>query len=361
MSSKSSVWYSLLAVIAGLLLGAILFIPFNANPLESYRTMFGAAFFTLEGLGTTFTRTTPLIFIGLGTVVAWKSGFFYLGFQGSLYIGAVGATLVALSARSGHLLAGAPAVIVFASSLFVSFLFGGAWALIVAGLKIRFGGNVVLLSLMFNYVAIYFVNYLVTRPLRAVGSLPQTERFPEKAILPRLLGERNDLHLGFIVALVAVGAVLYIMRFTKKGYEFVALGLNERASIYAGINAGRVMLQAAFLSGGLGALAGWSQVLGVQYRLLDGLDQVTGFEGIVTALLGGLNALGVVVASILYGGLANGAQVMQRRTDIPSSVALMIQGIIVLLVLTGPQVQQRVAAWRSRHIARTESTGDIGS
>jgi ABC-type uncharacterized transport system permease subunit len=104
---------------------------------------------------------------------------------------------------------------------------------------------------------------------------------------------------------------------------------------------------AAFVAGGLGALAGWSQVLGVQYRLLDGLDQVTGFEGIVTALLGSLGAVGALVASVLYAGLSTGAQVMQRRSDLPSSVALMIQGIVVLLALTGGSWRRGLRLLRS--------------
>jgi len=147
------------------------------------------------------------------------------------------------------------------------------------------------------------------------------------------------------------------MRFTSIGYRFTSLGLNERASRYAGFNAGRITLTAAFTAGGLGGLAGWSQVLGVQYRLLDGLDQITGFEGIVTALLGGLNAIGAVFAAVLYGGLVYGAQVMQRRIDIPSSVALMIQGIIVLLVLTGPVWGQFLTRWRRPEKSKALSEG----
>lgn len=357
MKSFPRIIYTLVAVVAGLTIGTLLFIPFNVNPIAAYQTMFGEAFLSRQGIGTTLTKATPLIFVGLGTLVAWKSGFYYLGFQGTLYLGATGATLVALGARDGHILAGIPSPLLMVISLLAAFAFGGLWALIVGVLKVSKGGNDVLLSLMFNYVAVYLVNYLVTRPLRAEGSLPQTERFPDRATLPRLLGETNDLHFGFVVALLAAGVVWYVMRFTSIGYQFTSFGLNERASRYAGINAKRVTLVAAFTAGGLGALAGWSQVLGVQYRLLDGLDQVTGFEGIVTALLGGLNAIGAVFAAILYGGLVYGAQVMQRRIDIPSSVASMIQGVIVLLVLTGPIWGHFVARWRRRNKSNGVSEG----
>jgi len=357
MKSIPRIIYTLVAVVTGLAIGTLLFIPFNANPITAYQTMFGEAFLNPQGIGTTLTKATPLIFVGLGTLIAWKSGFYYLGFQGTLYLGATGATLVALGAQDGRMLAGIPSPLLLVISLSAAFIFGGIWALIVGILKVTKGGNEVLLSLMFNYVAIYLVNYLVTRPLRAEGSLPQTERFPDRATLPRLLGETNDLHFGFVVALLAAGVVWYVMRFTSIGYRFTSLGLNERASRYAGFNAGRITLTAAFTAGGLGGLAGWSQVLGVQYRLLDGLDQITGFEGIVTALLGGLNAIGAVFAAVLYGGLVYGAQVMQRRIDIPSSVALMIQGIIVLLVLTGPVWGQFLTRWRRPEKSKALSEG----
>lgn len=353
MNERTRLTPTLVAVLVGLLVGSLLFLPFETSPLEGYRTMFGEAFFGLEGWGTTITRATPLVFVALGTVVSWSAGFYYLGFQGALYLGATGATLVALAAREGHVLGGVPSPVVLTLTVLVAFVFGGVWALMVAGLKVRFGGNEVLLSLMFNYVAIYLVNYLVTRPLRAPGSLPQTERFPDRATLPRLLGATNDLHAGALVALVATGIVWWVMRSSTAGFSIVTLGRNERAARYGGTSPARVTLGAAFAAGGLGALAGWSQVLGVQYRLLDGLDQITGFEGIVTALLGSLGAVGALIASVLYAGLAHGAQVMQRRSDLPSSVALMIQGIIVLLALTGASWQRALSIWRERRGARS--------
>lgn len=335
MRSPSRPLETLVATVVGLLVGALLFIPFNTNPIVAYSTMFREAFLNGEGVGTTLSRSAPLVFVGLGTVVSWKSGFYFLGFQGTLYLGGLGAAIPALAAGENGVLAPWPTSIVHVLIFVSAATFGACWCWIVAKLKVRFGGNEVLLSLMFNYLAIYLISYLVSNPMRAVGSLPQTERFPERTLLPRLIGDLNALHAGVVVAAVMAGFVYWIMRRTKLGYELEALGLNDRAARYSGINAARSTLRAALIAGALGGLAGWSQVMGVQYRLLDGLDQVTGFEGIVAALLGGLGGVGTFVASVLYGGLANGAQVMQRRTDVPSSVALMIQGIIVLLALCG--------------------------
>lgn len=342
-----------LAVVVGLFIGALLFIPFDANPLDAYSTMFREAFLNGEGFGTTLSRSAPLIFVGLGTVVSWKAGFYYLGFQGTLYLGGLGAAIPALACGDSGILASWPTIVVQPIVFLSAALFGAVWCWIVAQLKVHFGGNEVLLSLMFNYLAIYLVGYLVSNPMRANGSLPQTERFPERTLLPRLMGNTNALHAGVIVAAVAAGLVFWMMRTTRLGYELEALGLNERAAAYSGIDARKMTLRASLIAGALGGLAGWSQVMGVQYRLLDGLDQVTGFEGIVTALLGGLGGIGTFVASVLYGGLANGAQVMQRRTDVPSSVALMIQGIIVLLVLCAGY--WRSIAARSRFGARIAS------
>ena len=328
---------ALAAMATGLLLGGLLFIPFDSAPADGYSTLFREGFGTSRGLGDTLVRTAPLIFIGLGTIVTWRAGFFFLGFQGCLLMGATGSALVALAAADGRPLDWAPTAVLIPLTLVAAAVTGGIWSGIVGYLKACHDGNEVLLSLMMNFVAAFVLNYLVSGPIRAEGALPQTERFDESAHLPLLLGPSNNLHLGVIVAVFLVAVVAGIFRSTALGYDLSAIGHNARAAHYGGIDIAKRTIQAAVLGGALAGFAGWSQVLGVQYRLLDGLDTTTGFEGIVAALLGALTPVGTAVSSFLLGGLSVGAQVMQRRSGIPASMAQVIQGLIVLAILaSGP-------------------------
>jgi general nucleoside transport system permease protein len=325
---------TLLSILGALIIGGILFLPFGVNPINAYLVLIEHGFGNLQGFGFTLVKATPLIFIGLGTIIAWKTGFFFLGFQGSLLIGAAMSVWIALLASPGAVLSWFPPILLIPLIFLGSFFAGGIWAGLAGLLRTKFGGSEVLISLMMNYVALFIVQYLVSGPLRAPGGLPQTERIPESAILPFIIvGTRA--HAGILVALAAAVIVWFILRKTPLGYELIVTGLNLRAATFGGININQRLVLAAFIAGGLAGFAGLVEVLGVQYRLLDGISVGTGFVGIVAALLGKLHPLGVVIASTLYAGLEVGADAMQRRSGIPSSVVLIIQSLIVLFILAG--------------------------
>lgn len=352
---------ALAAMATGLLLGGLLFIPFDSAPADGYATLFREGFGTSRGLGDTLVRAAPLIFIGLGTIVTWRAGFFFLGFQGCLLMGATGAALVALAAADGRPLDWAPTAVLIPLTLVAAAVTGGIWSGIVGYLKARHDGNEVLLSLMMNFVAAFLLNYLVSGPMRAAGALPQTERFDESAHLPLLLGSSNNLHFGVIVAVLLVFVIAGVFNLTALGYDLSAMGHNARAAHYGGIDIAERTMQAALLGGALAGLAGWSQVLGVQYRLLDGLDTTTGFEGIVAALLGGLTPIGTAVSSFLLGGLSVGAQVMQRRSGIPASMAQVIQGLIVLAILASGPLRYYKINFRAVFGGGSAGSGDVDS
>ena len=322
----------LLAILAALVIGGFLLLPFGANALQAYQAMGRESFGSLRGIGNTLIVATPLIFIGLGTTLAWRSGFFYLGFEGTLLIGASMAVWVALLTRPGALLGPLPPLVFFPLVFLASFIAGGVWSGIVGLIRARFEGNEVIISLMMNYIAVFLVNYLVSYPLRAPGDLPQTAHIPQATMLPFVIPDTRA-HAGILVALAAALVVWVILRKTPLGFELLVSGMNARAARYGGINVARRLVLASFLAGGVGAWAGLSEVLGVQFRLMDGISQGTGFIGIAAALLGKLHPAGVVLASILYAGMEVGADAMQRRAGLPSSVISTVEALIVLLVL----------------------------
>jgi simple sugar transport system permease protein len=314
-----------IAVLAAMLLTAALFALYGANPLQAYLALFHEPFASLRGFGYTLVRTAPLMLIALGTIVSWRSGFGYLGFEGCFVLGAAATTWLALT-TSFSFWAFLPL------ALLLSFATGAVWAGVVALMRARLGGNEVLISLMANYVALLIVQYLVSGPMRAPGGVPETALLPRATWLPFIL-HGTRAHAGILLAMVAALLVWMVLRTTRLGYELIVSGLSPSAARYGGINVGARLDLAAFCAGGLGSWAGTVEVLGEQHRLMDGISGGVGFTGIIVALLAKLNPLAVIPAAVLYGGMTVGANAMQRRAGIPSSITFILQSLIVLMVL----------------------------
>lgn len=336
---------ALAAVGLALLLCAGLFALRGVSPLEAYASLLQFAFTTERGIGYSIVRATPLVLVALGTIVAWRTGFGYLGFEGCFAVGAIATTAVALSSWAPQPAGGWPFGLFLPLCMAACFTAGAAWAGAVGWLRARFGGSEVLMSLMTNYLALLAVQYVVSGPMRAPGDLPQSARLPTETWLP-LIGETARVHAGVFVALLAALLVWGLLRKTPAGYEMVVAGLNPRTARYGGIAVGRRLLQAAALAGGLGALAGGVQVLGVQHRLMDGMTGGVGFTGIVVALLARLHPLWVLPVALLYGGMGVGADAMQRATGVPTSIVFILQALIVLLVLASPVLLRYRLRWR---------------
>lgn len=323
---------TLLALFAALLITSFLFASYGANPLKAYFALFHEPFATLRGFGYALVRASPLALIALGTIVSWRCGLAYLGFEGCFVIGAAASSWVALLSFSGGPLSALPFFLFLTLAILFSFFAGGVWAGAVGLIRARLGGNEVLISLMSNYVAIFILQYLVSGPLRAPGSLPETRQLPRATWLPFILpGTRA--HAGILLAIVAAALVWVLLKKMPLGYEFIVTGFNPLAARYAGIDVARRLLLSAFFAGGLGALAGTVEVLGSQHRLMDGISGGVGFVGIIVALLARLDPIAVVLTALLYGGMSVGADAMQRRTNIPSSITFILQSLAVLLVL----------------------------
>ncbi len=342
------------AIVAAVSAGGSMFALFGANPVTAYLSLIENAFFDLRGFGYTLVQATPLILVALGAIVAWRSGFMYLGFDGAMIVGSTTATAFALGAAPGLPLDMLPSTIVVALAVLVGAMAGALWSAIVAVLQVRTGGNTVLISLMTNYIAIVLVQFLVSGPMRAVGDQPQTSLIDRAFWLPIII-EGTRTHAGILIALVMAAVIFVLMEKSAVGYELVAAGLNEKAARYGGVDVGRRVVQAGLVAGALAGLAGAITILGVQHRLLDGLSQGAGFIGIVAALLGRLTVPGSVVASLLYSGLTVGADAMQRHTGLPSALVQVVQALIVLFVLAAEIARTHRIALRAPSAAKARA------
>lgn len=322
------VWAGAVAFALGA--GALLLAMGGVNPRTAYVAMFGEAFGTAYGLSETLIKTTPLLFCGLGVMVAIRINFWNIGAEGQLYMGAFAAAALALAplpVDSGWLRLPAMAAAAFAVA--------ALWALIPAVLKLGSRVNEILSSLFLNYVAIAWVGYLVYGPWRdpAAGNFPLAPTIPASAQLPRL----GDLRVnaGLLIALSALLILYVVQERGRLGFAVRVTGDNPIAARTAGFNVGRTTLAIAALSGGLAGLGGLVELAGIQHRLIHGLSPGYGYAGIIVALLGRLHPLGVLASSVFVGGLFSGGEILQITHQVPLAVVFLFQGLLLLAILVG--------------------------
>ncbi len=332
-------------VLVALLIGAVMLLLLGADPVAAYRAMISGAVGSVSGITQSLVKATPLLLVGLGICIAFRASVINIGAEGQIILGAIAATWFPLTFSSW------PGWLLLPSTLIVGFVAGGAWGFIPGILKARLQVNEILSTIMMNAIATQLMYLLIRGPLMdpagvAAGTfLAQSARLPRQVWLPRLVPQ-TLLHSGAILAVVLAFAVYFFLWRTTIGYRIRAVGLNPDASRYAGINVAFNQALAMTLAGGFAGLAGAVEVIGVQHRLLDGITSGYGFTGIVAALLGNLHPLGLIPASILFGGLLVGANEMQRAVQVPSSLITAILGLVVLFV-SGSALWAR--RWEARH------------
>jgi simple sugar transport system permease protein len=316
----------LIAIAAALIVGAGLIIIAGKSPIAAYGALFQEAIANYYGFSNTLTKTTPLLLTSLGVLVALKAGQFNIGGEGQIYMGGLGSALVGLYVK------GLPLVIHLPLALLAGFLLGAIWGLIPGYLKAVRGVNEVITTLLLNYVAQYFISYLVNGPMMAPGApSPFSPKLPESAQLPTILPQ-TQTHAGILIGLLVAGILWVVFARSPLGYQIEAVGQNPIAARYGGMSVeGTIMLVMA-LAGGLAGLAGASEVMGLKYRLFENFSGGYGFDAIAIAFLSRGSIPGVVFTSLFFGALRSGANVMQRSADVPVTIVYAIQGLTVLFI-----------------------------
>lgn len=316
----------LIAIAAALMVGAGLIIIAGKSPIAAYGALFQEALANYYGFGNTLTKTTPLLLTSLGVLVALKAGQFNIGGEGQIYMGGLGSALVGLYVK------GLPLVIHLPMALLAGFLLGAIWGLIPGYLKAVRGVNEVITTLLLNYIAQYFISYLVQGPMIAPGApSPFSPKLPESAQLPTILPQ-TQTHAGILIALIAAGILWVVFARSPLGYQIEAVGQNPTAARYAGMSVERTIMLVLALAGGLAGLAGASEVMGLKYRLFENFSGGYGFDAIAIAFLSRGSIPGVVFTSLFFGALRSGANVMQRSADVPVTIVYAIQGLTVLFI-----------------------------
>lgn len=319
----------LLAVLIGLLAGTVAILIVGGNVFETYGEMWKGAFGSFYFFTNTLARATPIILVGLGVALAFKAGFFNMGAEGQMVLGALASALTALYLPG-------PGWFVTIVSILVGAIVGGIWSLLAGWLDAKFGMNLLITTLLLNYIATLFAGYMAAYPFKDTSgsaALAQTAMIDHSVWLPKIF-QGMGVHTGFIFAVIATVVLYYFMQKTVPGYEIRMLGSNPSFAAYGGVKRVRMMMLSMVVSGALAGIAGAGEVLGTQYRFIDGSLSNANYawSGIMATLLAGSHPLGTAVSAFLLAALQTGFMGVERNTDVPLEVGSVIQAVLTLFV-----------------------------
>ncbi len=325
----ANVTVPLLSVVLGLLVGGIIMLVSGYNPILAYVALFNGIFSNTYVIGETIRQMTPLILSGLAVAFAFRTGLFNIGVEGQLLVGWLASVYVGLQFEGLSPFIHIPLAILAAG------VAGALWAFVPGFLKARYQVHEVITTIMMNYVALHVVNAIIRTYLLVPG-----ERTGEinasaslKSTFLESITDYSRLHYGFIVAIIGAIIMWFLLWKTTTGYELRSVGFNKYASEYAGINVQRNIVLSMVISGAFAGAAGAMEGLGT-YGYMTVMADFTGvgFDGIAVALLGANGALGVILASALFGGLKIGALNMQSVAQVPTQLVEIVIAMIIFFV-----------------------------
>lgn len=315
----------LAALFLALVVGGIFFMISGYNPIQVYGLIVKGAFGSRNSFLTTLSYATPLILSGLAFSVAKQANIMNLGGEGQIYIGAMTVAIV------GTLFPALPKFVYVPLVLLSAFAVAGLYGGIAGFLDVKFGSNVVIVTIMLNYIAKNFCSYLVASPLGVDDSALQTALISDNAVIGRIFPD-HQLSAVFFLAVIAAVVIALVIKYTKFGFHMRIVGLNRLAAETAGINYKTITVISMFLSAGIAGLCGAGQIMGVHYRFIDNFSSGYGFEGVAVAALAANNPIAILVSGILFGGLKAGAMSVNRVANIPMDYILIIQALVIVFI-----------------------------
>lgn len=329
----------ILAIVGTIFSIIVLFSGFEL--LTLYRSLLKGAFGDPAKFGNTIIKTTPLLIISIGLIIAFRCGIWNIGAEGQLYLGALGGTLIGLYLNL-------PTILHILLAMVVGFLTGGAWAGIAAILKTRFNANEIITTLLSNFIAYWFSFYILQFFLRPVDAInPVSSDILSTAQLP-IIFPGTVIHAGILVALLLTIIVWFILRRTSLGYFIDAIGSSKLAAAYGGIRVNRIILISMFLSGGLAGIAGVIEISGIHHHLLPDLSPNYGFIAIAIAIIARFNPFGAIIASLFFGAILTGGRYLQATMGVPAAMINILVGLFIISILLQPILEKIV----SRNISK---------
>jgi ABC-type uncharacterized transport system permease subunit len=354
----------LLAVIAG---SIVIMITSPGSPgdrfaavITAYQSLYVGSFGDLQSFSSTLVRVGPLILTGISVALAFRAGLFNIGAEGQLAVGAMTAGIIAFKLPTW------PGWVLIPLMIICSMLAGAVWGGIVGLLKAWRGAHEVVTTIMLNWIAFFVIDYLVAGPFKAPQQANQTPSLPLQSTLPRVSFFYNQtlgsflpkiaspdsylVDVSIFISLLALVVYWFIVSRTTFGYEVRVIGQNPKAARYAGISTNRNIFAVMALAGAFSGLAGALHLMGqFPYQIIGttfSLD-TTGFDAIGVALLGRMTAIGILLGSLLFGGLRQGSGFMQLNANVPGDLVFIIQALVLFSIAAEflPAIQRTLPNW----------------
>ena len=311
----------------------------KANPLQAYYYFLAEPLSSRVSIIEVLVKSTPLLLTGAAVTFAFVGGFWNIGAEGQLLVGATAATAIGLQMDGVSPLIALPLMIVG------GFAAGMAWVLIPALMRVKLAIDEVVTTLLLNSVALLGVSALLNGPWRdPISQWPQSPEIAASAMFPKLI-PRSRLHLGFVLAIVIIVVMWFVLSRTAFGLRMRAVGMSPDAARFAGIKVERTLLISALASGGIAGLAGVSEVAGIHFHLIDAISGGNGYTGIIVATLGGLNPWGAGLAALFIGVIDTGSQSVSRALGVPVYLGDVILATLLLVTLAMLLLQRYRVSW----------------
>lgn len=359
--NKKEALNSILAVVLGLIAGAILMFVIGDNPVDGYAYLFKGGLMNVSRIGDTLATATPLILTGLSVGFAFKTGLFNIGTPGQMLFGGFCATAIGLTYNTSM-----SRPVLLLAMIIVGGLAGAIWAFVPGLLKAKFNVNEVVSSIMMNWICYWIVYYVV--PFYFKGSSEtESKNIPEIASLRANwltdLFSGSYINLGILISIIAVIVIGFILNKTVLGYELKAVGFNKYSAEYAGMSVNKNIIVSMMISGALSGLAGVTQYIGNASNIQIGVMPSQGFDGIAVSLLGANNPVGIFISAIFFGLLYSGKGFMNANTSIPPEIAdTIIATIIYFAAISAavPIIVNKIKQKRAMASARKAGSDGVG-
>lgn len=354
------------AVILAIIIGGIVILFTSSGSIgdrlgvvtSAYDSLWTGSFGSLLSISNTLVKVTPLIFASLSVAISFRAGLFSIGAAGQIVVGAMAADILALKFPTW------PAWLLVPSMLLLSMVAGGFWGAIVGFLKAWRGAHEVVTTIMLNWIAFYVTDYLISGPFTAPGGSNQTRVLPTSAQLPQITTLYNQtlgqflpkadpyqylVDISLLFALLALVIYWFISRRTAFGYEIRVQGENPKAAVYAGIPTKRNILLVMTIAGAFAGLGGALHLMGqFPYQLIATTSRIdpTGFDAIGASLLGANTAFGVLLGSLLFGGLRAASPLVQA-SGISGDIVLVLEALVLFCIASEfiPALRRILPGW----------------
>ena len=343
---------TILGIVLGLLVGAILILLSGVNPITAYGHLWEGAFGSMFNFSNVLVRSSPLLLGGIGVALGINAGVWNTGIEGFMYLGAIGASLAAVPELN------LPPALHILLCFVIGMILAAVWGFIPGYLRAYTGVNEVTCTIMMNYIAIYLAKWFATSSWIAdkEAFYPMSLKFQKSAQMSYLI-KGTSLHIGPFIGVVICLIFAFVLKYTTCGFRTRMLGKNPVAAQYAGVNSKKQIVFIMVLGAIIGGLSGAIEVCGLKRRLYMDFVAGIGYESVAVALVAGGNPIGVILSALFFSMLKAGGARMAIKTGISSSMNSIIIAICVLFVIgVGVADSRRIKVYNEKDDAQNTET-----